>query len=150
MSVSYIPATVKLFQTASRSWRFSLAITMITSVALLIASFIMFIFYFWLIVLRCIKHSDVDFAYCESLRWATGVMLLIASFLLSLCIFQSAKGNKNEKNILSRWINRDELQAGIKFKICWRFQCGKQKSSRNKNREQSRIKFQNIKSLLIP
>lgn len=88
-------------------------ITMITSVALLIASFIMFIFYFWLIVLRCIKHSDVDFAYCESLRWVTGMVLLIASFLLSLCIFQSAKGNKSEKNILSRWINRDELQAGI-------------------------------------
>lgn len=85
-------------------------ITMITSIALMVASFLMFLFYTGIIFFRCIKSKIIDFTYFESLRWEVGIVLLLGAFALSLCIFSSAKGNDHKKEKQnSHWINRDEL-----------------------------------------
>lgn len=85
-------------------------ITMITSIALMVASFLMFLFYIGINFFRCIKSKNIDFTYFESLRWEVGIVLLFGVFALSLCIFSSAKGNDHKKEKQnSHWINRNKF-----------------------------------------
>lgn len=83
---------------------------MITSIALMVASFLMFLFYTGIIFFRCIKSKNIGFTYFESLRWDVGIVLLLGVFALSLCIFSFAKGNDHKKEKQnSHWINRDKF-----------------------------------------
>lgn len=87
-------------------------ITSLTSVVLLIASFFMFLFYTGIIIVCCIKSKNIDFSYCESMRWLIGIALLVLAIALSFCISNSVKGNEHKKEKYDGyWINRDDLNT---------------------------------------
>ncbi len=81
-----------------KAYDFSVSkITMITSVALMIAAFLLFCFYLVIIITKLLSHSIIDFYYWESVRWCFGIVLLLGAFILSLCIFNASKGNADRK-----------------------------------------------------
>ena len=91
---------------STKAYAYSVSkITMITSIALLGISCMMFLFYLGMIVIRCIKKMQIDFNYFESMRWGFGIVILLGIFLLSFCIFESAKGSQ-KKESKPIWTNR--------------------------------------------
>lgn len=100
-------------------------ITMVTSIALMIASFVMFVFYIIILISKYICKT-LPFYNC---RWIFGIIILLFFFVLfTWFVCQTTKGNtsnkkdnlickiikrlfrKSDDNLISEWINRDELK----------------------------------------
>lgn len=84
-------------------------ITMITSISLLVASFLLYFFYVVLIIIRFQTQFDVCFRCSETIRWEGGICILILLFLQVIFIFAVIKGNAKCEN--NEWINRSDLVA---------------------------------------
>lgn len=84
-------------------------ITMITSIALFVASFFMLLFYMLLLIVRFFYKLNFDFSYCEAMCWGIGIIVVVCCLLLSCCILNSARGNVKGNNSERHWVNRDDF-----------------------------------------
>jgi|GEM_PF-676302 len=84
-------------------------ITMLTSIVLMVMSFLMLSFYLTIFGVRILR-IDIDFKHCEPFNLAIGIIIFLMILTISFFFCYLSLGNKKDKTnvFANKWINRYE------------------------------------------